>query len=74
MLPPAFMAAMPVGASTTARFRVASLNLRRNVVLPVPAFPVRKTFAPVLSTKCHTNSKSLLFMGKEANLSVPNIF
>ena len=31
-------------------------NSRRNVVFPVPAFPVRNTFTPVYSKKSYANS------------------
>ena len=51
--PPAFMAAMPVGATTTTLFLDSSTTFRRNVVFPVPAFPVRKTLFPVFSTNSH---------------------
>src|SRR5690606_5499808 len=46
--PPALRAAMPVGATTAKGLCVRSARLRRNVVLPVPAFPVRKIWAHVL--------------------------
>jgi hypothetical protein len=45
--PPALMAATPVGATTTIRLGERLRSSRRNVVLPVPARPVRKTFSPV---------------------------
>ena len=41
--PPALMAAMPVGASTTCFFLVCSQMYRRKVLFPVPALPVRKS-------------------------------
>ena len=50
VLPRAFTAATPVGASTTQRFEVRSTIYRRNVVLPVPAFPVRNRETEVSST------------------------
>ena len=43
VLPPALMAAIPVGASTTNFFLVIWHTCFRKVDLPVPAFPVRKT-------------------------------
>ena len=54
------MAAMPVGATTIIRFGDLSFNVLKNVVLPVPAFPVRKMFVPVLSTICHARRSSAL--------------
>ena len=57
--PPAFIAAMPVGATTTTLFLDSSTTLLRNVVLPVPAFPVRKTLFPVFSTNSHAVFNSL---------------
>ncbi|MCY1539038.1 hypothetical protein D9M68_746070 [compost metagenome] len=41
--PPALIAAIPVGATIIALLCVKPIRLRKNVVLPVPAFPVRKT-------------------------------
>ena len=41
--PPALMAAMPVGASTTCFFLVLAQIYLRKVDLPVPALPVRKS-------------------------------
>src|SRR5690606_30907136 len=46
--PPAFNAAIPVGATTAKGLCVFSVSWRRKVVLPVPAFPVRKMLADVL--------------------------
>lgn len=43
VLPPALMAAMPVGARTMCFFLVLAAMYRRKVDLPVPAFPVRKS-------------------------------
>ena len=43
MLPPALIAAIPVGASTICFFLVTSQTYFRKVDLPVPAFPVRNT-------------------------------
>ena len=42
-MPPTFTAAIPVGASTMYFFLVTSHINLRNVLFPVPAFPVRKT-------------------------------
>ena len=47
--PPALMAAMPVDATTTARFAVVDVSCRRKVVFPVPARPVRNTLHDVFS-------------------------
>src|SRR5215510_6617687 len=55
-MPPALMAATPVGAVTTIRLGLSSLIWCRNVVLPVPALPVRKIFLPVLRT--YSNARS----------------
>jgi hypothetical protein len=38
------MAAIPVGATTMCFLRVFFTKLLRKVVLPVPAFPVKKCF------------------------------
>src|SRR5690606_16652289 len=46
--PPAFSAAMPVGATTTNGLCVRDARFRKNVVFPVPAFPVRKIWVHVL--------------------------
>ena len=40
--PPALIAAIPVGATVTAFLWVSEVRLRKNVVLPVPALPVKK--------------------------------
>jgi len=42
--PPALIAATPVGATTTIRLGDIFLRFRKNVVFPVPAFPVKKMF------------------------------
>ncbi len=55
-MPPALMAATPVGAVMTIRLEFSSLIWCRNVVLPVPALPVRKIFLPVLRT--YSNARS----------------
>ena len=61
VMPPALMAATPVGATMMLRFLLRSLRVRRNVVLPVPAFPVRKMLIPVCSTKSHALRSSWFF-------------
>ena len=59
--PPALIAAIPVGAKITIRLGVCSFNLLRNVVFPVPAFPVRNKCVPVFSMNCHASCSSGLF-------------
>ena len=59
--PPALMAATPVGATTIALFLDLSITVFRNVVFPVPAFPVRKILLPVFSTKSHACLSSVFF-------------
>ncbi len=62
--PPALMAATPVGASTTIRFGDRLRSSRRNVVFPVPAFPVRNTLVPVYSKKSNASCNlGLVSMG-----------
>src|SRR5438128_10811040 len=56
VMPPALMAATPVGAVTTIRLELSSLIWRRNVVLPVPALPVRKIFLHVWRTYSNASS------------------
>ncbi len=48
--PLAFMAATPVGATTILDLWITFLSSSKNVVLPVPALPVRKIFLEVFST------------------------
>ena len=55
-MPPALMAATPVGAVTTIRLGFSPLIWCRNEVLPVPALPVRKIFLAVLRT--YSNARS----------------
>ena len=43
VLPPALMAAIPVGARMMCFFLMVAAMWRINVDLPVPAFPVRKS-------------------------------
>ena len=52
-MPPALIAATPVGATTMLRLLLCSTTDFRNVVFPVPALPVRKMLRPVCSTKSH---------------------
>ena len=59
--PPALIAATPVGATIMFRLLLRSLSVRRKVVLPVPAFPVRKILIPVCSTKSHALRNSWFF-------------
>ena len=56
--PPALMAAMPVGASTTMRLCTSSRICRRKVVFPVPARPVRKRLVLVFSMIWRAKSRS----------------
>ena len=42
----------------TMRLGVCSFNRLRNVVFPVPAFPVRNKCVPVFSINCHANANS----------------
>ena len=49
--PPALMAATPVGATITAFLEVCCLIYFKNVVLPVPALPVKKICLDVLLTR-----------------------
>ena len=58
-MPPALMAATPVGATTIIRLAECSLTAFRKVVLPVPALPVRKMLIPVCSTNSHAVASSL---------------
>ena len=46
--PPAFNAAIPVGATMVSCLCVRAARFFRKVVLPVPAFPVRKIWLAVL--------------------------
>ena len=58
VIPPAFIAAMPVGASTTILLGLRSFSLRRKVVFPVPALPVRNRCVPVFSMKLQARLSS----------------
>ena len=60
----ALMAAIPVGASTINFFLTISQRCFRNVDLPVPAFPVRKTDCRVRVIK----SKALLNSGLDVSI------
>ena len=63
VIPPALMAATPVGATTIDRFLLCSTTVFKKVVLPVPALPVRKILRPVCSTKSHAmRSSSFVFV------------
>ena len=57
--PFALIAATPVGATTTKRFKLFIFNRCKNVVLPVPALPVKKIDRFVLFTNSQANSSSL---------------
>ena len=48
--PPAFSAAIPVGAIIMNSLCVLAAKLCKKVVFPVPAFPVKKTWLAVLLT------------------------
>ena len=61
VVPPALIAATPVGARTTKRLSVVPVIYLRKVVLPVPAFPVRKTDLPVSLTYLSAASNTLSF-------------
>src|SRR2546423_1846001 len=56
--PPALIAATPVGATTTTFFCAAEASRFSNVVLPVPAFPVRKKCLRVCRANCSASSNS----------------
>ena len=60
--PLALMAAMPVGATTTIRLGSLSLSVRRKVVFPVPALPVKNMLAPVFFTNCQARFISSFFI------------
>src|SRR6187401_788378 len=53
--PPALIAATPVGATTAICLEQFSLIYFRNVVLPVPALPVRKIFLELWFTSSAAN-------------------
>ena len=55
------MAATPVGARTTYLFPTVDVIYLRNVVFPVPAFPVRNTDFPVPFTYLSAVSKITSF-------------
>src|SRR6187401_3709835 len=59
--PPALIAATPVGATTAICFGQFSLIYFRNVVLPVPALPVRKIFLELWFTNSAANRNISLF-------------
>ena len=57
-MPPALMAATPVGAVTAIFLKLFSRMNFRNVVFPVPAFPVRKTERDVWFTNFTASSNT----------------
>ena len=63
--PPALRAATPVGATTAIRLRVMFGRLRRKVVFPVPAFPVRNTDLLVNFTR---SCASFMFLSMASTL------
>ena len=69
--PPALIAATPVGARMTKRLDVVPVIYLRNVVLPVPAFPVRKIDNPVSFTYLSAVSKIKSF---SISMSIPTFF
>ena len=56
VLPPALMAATPVGATTIQRLSLSLKTLFKKVVLPVPASPVKNTLRLVFSTMSKATS------------------
>ena len=60
--PSALIAAIPVGANTTYFFFVCAQMYFKNVDLPVPAFPVKKTDWRVWVISCRASWNSLLFV------------
>ena len=60
VIPPALIAAMPVGAKTIMRLGESSFKRRKKAVFPVPAFPVKKRDMPVSSTICRARCHSEL--------------
>ena len=61
VVPPSLIAATPVGARTTKRLSVVPVIYLRKVVLPVPAFPVRKIDRPVSLTYLSAVSNTMSF-------------
>ena len=59
--PPALTAATPVGATTASLLLQPATMCFRNVVFPVPAFPVRKTEIPVSCMYLSASRKRLSF-------------
>ena len=57
--PLALIAATPVGATTTNRFKDSAFIVCKKVVFPVPAFPVKKIDLSVLLTKSQANSSCM---------------
>ena len=60
VLPPALIAATPVGATTTVFLSVCDSRFLRKVVLPVPAFPVKNICCWVSLTKENAKADSEL--------------
>src|SRR5262249_1652397 len=58
VVPPALMAATPVGATTAIFLKLVSVMYFRNVVFPVPARPVRKRLRAVWLTKRAASSNT----------------
>ncbi len=56
VVPPTFSAAMPVGAVTATSIAPESKNCLSSVLLPVPAWPVRNTFPPVVAHAMNRSS------------------
>lgn len=65
-MPPALMAATPVGAAMTKFLCVVLAMCRRNVVLPVPAFPVKNKEREVQFIKSAARAKVLLEVSVDA--------
>ncbi len=59
-MPPALIAAMPVGARTTIRLDDNLRNVLRKVVFPVPARPVKNRLCDVSSMIRHAVRMSML--------------
>ena len=58
VIPPALIAAIPVGARIIILLGDSFTSVLRNVVLPVPAFPVRNMFVPVCAISVLASSSS----------------
>src|SRR5580692_4059091 len=62
VVPPALMAATPVGATTAIFLKLFSRICLRKVVFPVPAFPVKNTDLEVWLTNLTARSNTGLFV------------